>query len=46
MDNPILALARSIQDKLPAVLATVVEDRGASLVRSGVQMCQPWPGSL
>jgi xanthine dehydrogenase accessory factor len=38
MDNPILALARLIQDKQPAVLATVVEVKGASPARPGAQI--------
>jgi xanthine dehydrogenase accessory factor len=38
MGNPIIALARSIQDKQPAVLATVVEAKGASPARPGAQM--------
>ena len=38
MDNPIIVLARSIQDKQPAVLATVVEVKGASPARPGAQM--------
>ncbi len=38
MDNPILVLANSIQDKQPAVLATVVEVKGASPARAGALM--------
>jgi xanthine dehydrogenase accessory factor len=38
MDNLILTLARSIQDKQPAVLATVVEAKGASPARPGAQL--------
>jgi xanthine dehydrogenase accessory factor len=38
MDNPILALSNAIQNKQPAVLATVVEIEGASPAKSGAQL--------
>lgn len=38
MDNPILALAEAIQQKHPAVIATVIEVKGASPAKTGAQI--------
>lgn len=38
MDNPLIVLANSIQDRQPVVLATVVEIVGASPAKIGAQM--------
>ncbi len=38
MDNPMIVLAKSIQDRQPVVLATVVEIVGASPAKVGAQM--------